>query len=170
MKKSEIETIITATPEAIFTENVKSAYRNFIIVGFEQVKKNAHTAPTTVALVKDVWCSSSSSFAICFSDKVRKQPLRNIIATNSSSPQAFKALQIAKAERKAAASEKRKQQQQLMNDMKPELKQALKACGVDNLQHNFGTMDTTFKIEVNLDNAEQLLKVLQAFAAQQVTA
>lgn len=169
MKKSEIETIITATPEAIFTENVKHAYRNFIIVGFEQVKKSPYTSAVTVALVKDVWCSAST-MELHISDNVRKQPLRNIIATNSSSPQAFKSLQIAKAERKAAASEKRKQQQELMNDIKPELKEALKACGVDNLQHNFGTMDTTFKIEVNLDNAEQLLKVLQAFAAQQVTA
>lgn len=169
MKKSEIETIITTTPEAIFTENVKSAYRKFIIVGFEQVKRSYATSAATFALVKDVYCSTAQH-ELCISEKVRRQPLRNIIDTAYSSPEAFRTAEIAKAERKAAASEKRKQQQELMNDIKPELKEALKACGVDNLQHNFGTMDTTFKIEVDMDNAEQLLKVLQAFAAQQVTA
>lgn len=167
MKKSEIETIITATPEAIFTENVKSAYRNFIIVGFEQVKKNYYTAPITVALVKDV-SFNSNTHEVTISDKVRKQQLRNIIDTPHNSVNAFKWASIGKLQRKENAQKLRKQQQELMNDIKPELKKALQACGVDNLQHNFGTMDTTFKIEVNLDNAEQLLKVLQAFAAQEV--
>jgi len=161
MKKSEIETIITATPEAIFKEDVKSAWRNFIIVGFEQVKKNHYTAPVTVALVKDVWCAAPT-MELHISDKVRKQPLRTIIATNSSSPQAFQSLKIAQAERKKNAEKRYKQQQELMNDIKPELNAALKACGVDNKAWNFS--DTTFKIEVDLDNAEQLLKILQSFA------
>lgn len=160
MKKSEIETIITATPEAIFKEDVKSAWRNFIIVGFEQVKKNHYTAPTTVALVKDVWCSSSMELKI--SDKVRKQPLRTIIDTAHSTPEAFRAAKIAQAERKKNAEKRYKQQQELMDNIKPELNAALKACGVDNKARNFS--DTTFKIEVDLDNAEQLLKILQSFA------
>lgn len=161
MKKSEIETIITATPEAIFTENVKSPYRKFIIVGFEQVKKNYYTAPVTVALVKDV-SFHSNTHEVTISDKVRKQQLRNIIDTPHNSINAFKWASIGKLQRQENAQKQRKQQLELMNDIKPELNAALKACGITNKAWNFN--DPTFKIEVDMDNAEQLLKVLQSFA------
>lgn len=164
MKKSEIETIITATPEAIFTENTKFG-DNFIIVGFAHHHKNKYSNGTIVALVKRVYFYKGEA---SIADTAQRKSLRTIVETQWASLKEYETYSIQKEQRQQNAVQYRKQQQELMNDIKPELHEALKACGIDNKAWNFN--DPTFKIEVDVDNAEQLLKVLQAFAAQQVTA
>lgn len=162
MKKSEIETIITATPEAIFTENTHFGDK-FIIVGFAHHHKNNYSNGTIVAQVKRVYFYKGE---VSVSDTVQRKSLRNIVDTQWASLKEYETYSIQKEQRQQNAAQYRKQQQELMSDIKPELNAALKACGIDNKAWNFN--DPTFKIEVDLDNAEQLLKVLQAFAAQQV--
>lgn len=163
MKQSEIETIITTTPDAVFYSTAK--YNgDFIITGFVKVlpRSNKYGNPVVMAETKRVFFNTEEG-TTRISERTETMPLRLVSGSVYDSVADYTASKVASATATQAARKHREQQAELMTDLMPELRDALKQAGVDNKAFNFGTTNTTFKIEVDVDNAEQLLQILRTF-------
>lgn len=161
MKQSEIQEIINTTPDAVFYSSAK--YNgHFIITGFTQKSSSKYSKPTTCAVIQQVYFNASKGATTLATEST--MPLRMVTDIFCDSVAEYTASKIESAKRTAAARQRREQEAELMTDLMPELREALKQAGVDNKAFNYGLGNTTFKIEVDVDNAEQLLKVLRQFA------
>lgn len=160
MKQSEIQEIITATPDAVFYSTAKyNGY--FIITGFTKKARNKYATPTVYAVTQELYFNAETGTTRLGTE--RTMSLRIITGLINESVADFTVDNIESAKRTQAARKHREQQAELMTDLMPELRDALKQAGVDNKAFNFGTTNTTFKIEVDVDNAEQLLQILRTF-------
>jgi hypothetical protein len=163
MKQSEIQEIITATPDAVFYSTAK--YNgDFIITGFVKglPRTNKYGNPVVMAEIKRVFINSTEG-TTHISETTQTMPLRLVSGSLYDSVADYTASKVLSYQRAIAARKHKEQQAELMTDLMPELRDALKQAGVDNKAFNFGTTNTTFKIEVDVDNAEQLLQILRTF-------
>lgn len=160
MKQSEIQEIITATPDAVFSSNVK--YTGcFIIKGFTKHARSKYATPTVYAVTQELYFNAATGTTRLGSEE--RTPLRHVTGIFCDSVADYTASKIESAKRTAAARQRTQEQAELMTDLMPELREALKQAGVDNKAFNYGLGNTTFKIEVDVDNAEQLLQILRTF-------
>lgn len=163
MKQSEIEAIINTTPDAVFYSSAKYT-GDFIITGVVKVlpRSNKYGNPVVMAETKQVFFNTADQITR-ISERTETKPLRMIAGVNRRSVAEYTTAKIQSAQRIQEARKRREEQTELMIDLIPELNAALKQAGVDNKAFNFGTTNTTFKIEVDVDNAEQLLQILRTF-------
>lgn len=165
MKKSEIETIINATPDAVFNSNVKYSGM-FIITGFVQEARSRYGDPTWYALAQQVYFNEKTQ-TTSISTSVQKKALRTVTGVFSNSVDAYNTYKVEAFERSKKAQHLRAQNIDAMNEIKPQLVRILKALNIDNNARNYSD-EQKFTIEVNLDNAEALLALLNTIAAEQV--
>ena len=163
MKQSEIEAIINTTSDAVFYSSAKYT-GDFIITGVVKVlpRSNKYGNPVVMAETKQVFFNTADQITR-ISERTETKPLRMIAGVNRRSVAEYTTAKIQSAQRIQEARKRREEQTELMIDLIPELNAALKQAGVDNKAFNFGTTNTTFKIEVDVDNAEQLLQILRTF-------
>jgi hypothetical protein len=165
MKQSEIQTIITTTPDAVFNSNVK--YNGmFIITGFVKEARTRHGAESWYALTQQVYFNEKTQ-TTSISTSVQKKALRIVTGVFSNSVADYNAYKIERLNATAKAKILRAQNIDAMNEIKPQLVRVLKALNIDNNARNYSD-EQKFTIEVNLDNAEALLALLNTIAAEQV--
>jgi MFS superfamily sulfate permease-like transporter len=166
MKQSEIQEIISSTPDAVFNSNKKyNGY--FIITGFVKEPTSTHGTKTMVyALTKQLYFNTAEGITR-ISDFTETKPLRTITGVFSNSIDSYNAHNIEMSHRIANAKIVKEQNENAMNDLKPKLQHLLKDLNIENKERNFGTT-TTFKIELDVDNATALLSLLFTIAMEQV--
>ncbi len=165
MKQSEIQEIINITPDAVFNSN-KKYNGDFIITGFVKEAKSKYATPTVYALTKQVYFNTAEGITR-ISDFTETKPLRIITGVFSNSLDSYHAHKIEMSHRIANAKIVKEQNENAMNDIKPKLQHLLKDLNIQNKERNFGTT-TTFKIELDVDNATALLSLLFTIAMEQV--
>lgn len=161
MKQSEIQKIINIAPDTVFSSNVRYS-GCFIITGFMQKSADKYAKPTICAVIHELHFNAETGTTKIGS--AGTMPLRMVTGIFCDSVADYTASKIESAKRTEAARQRTQEQLQLMTDLMPELREALKQVGVNNKAFNYNGTSTTFKIEVDVDNAEQLLKVLRQFA------
>lgn len=165
MKQSEIQAIITATPDAVFNSNVR--YNGmFIITGFLKEASHRYGAQSWYALTQQVYFDENTQ-TTSISTYVQKKALRIVTGVFSNSVADYNAHKIEMMNRAINAKMIREQNINAMNELKPQLVRALNALNIENKARNYGD-EQKFTIEVDLDNAEALLALLNTIAAEQV--
>ena len=165
MKQSEIQAIITALPDAVFNSNVR--YNGmFIITGFVKESSHRYGAQSWYALTQQVYFDEKTQ-TTSISTSVQKKALRIVTGVFSNSVADYKAHKIEMMNYAINAKMIREKNINAMNELKPQLAQALKALNIENKARNYGD-EQKFTIEVDLNNAEALLALLNTIAAEQV--
>jgi hypothetical protein len=167
MKQSEIQAIINQNPMTIFGSNARYV-GNFIVVGFvkESAWNNRHGALQTYAQTREVFFHQSTG-ETTISERIELKALRLVSGVFSDSVESFTAHKKDNLERTLKAKEVRESHIETMNELTSLLRVALKANGIDNKASNYG-FSTTFKIEVDCDNAEALLALLNSMTPAEV--
>lgn len=167
MKQSEIQEVINSLPDAVFVSNAR--YNgDFIVKGFvmEPPAKNKSGKPIAYALTQQIFFDEKTQ-TTSISTFVHKKPLRIISHVFSISINEYNQNKIQMLNHKIKVKMVREQNIDAMNEIKPQLSCALKALNIEN-NARIWESDTTFKIELNVENAEALLALLNTIAAEQV--
>lgn len=165
MKQSEIQEVIDANPTAVFSSPAK--YTGFFIIsGFVKESRERYAKPTTFALTQQVYFDQKTQ-TTSISTSVRKMSLRSVGGVFINSVDAYNAYKVQRFNQTASAKIVHAQKIDIMNEIKPQLASALKALDIDNKARNYSD-EITFKIELDIDNADALLALLNTLAAAQV--
>jgi len=165
MKKSEIEAIITTSPTAVFRSHAK--YQGaFIVVGFVKEARSKYASPTWYAETKSVHFDEKTNTSRV-GNYVSKKSLAVVGYKANESLDAFNAQMTQSTASVQASKAKKAATVEVMNEIKPQIARALQALNIDNKARNYGD-ETTFKIELDVDNADALLALLNTIAAAQV--
>jgi len=167
MKQSEIQEVINTNPTAVFSIDQRFTC-HYIITGFvkETQWKNRGSKPVTYALAQQIIFDADTQ-TIITCKLVEKKALRSVAGVFTNSVDSYKAHKIDMAQRSANAVIVKEQNENAMNDMKPELNRLLKALNIENKERNYSTA-TTFKIEVDVNSATALLALLNTFVPEPV--
>jgi len=167
MKQSEIQEVINTNPTAVFSLNQRYTC-HYIITGFvkETHWNNRGSKPMTYALAQQIIFDADTQ-TIMTCKLVENIALRSVAGVFSNSVDSYKAHKIDMAQRSANARIVKEQNENAMNDIKPELDRLLKALNIENKERNYSTA-TTFKIEVDVKSAIALLALLNTFVPEPV--
>ena len=160
MKQSEIQEVISTEPTAVFSIDGKYD-SHYIITGFVKEAKynNKYGKPMTYAVTQQVHFDNKTN-TTRISTYVQKKALRVVNGVFSKSIDSYNAHKIEMAQRIANALIVKQQNQNAMNEIKPELASLLKELNIENKERNYSSSATTFKIELDVDNANQLITLL----------
>ena len=167
MKQSEIQEVINTNPTAVFSIDQRYTC-HYIITGFVKEKNwsSYSSKPMTYALAQQIYFDADTQ-TIITCKLVEKKALRSVAGVFTNSVDSYKAHKIEMAQRSANALIVKEQNENAMNDMKPELDRLLKALNIENKERNYSTA-TTFKIEVDVKSATALLALLNTFVPEPV--
>jgi hypothetical protein len=158
MKQSEIQEIINEAPTTIFNSNAR--YNgDFIVVGFVKESRSKYKTPMVYAQTKQVYFNEETK-TTTISNNVQNKSLRIVSGVFSESIENYTTHKVVMAERSKNFKIAQEQNIDAMNQIKPELARLLKTLNIENKEYNFSTSATTFKIELDVNNANQLLTLL----------